>query len=153
MVLKKIIMENKILTYKDIDKTLLKSIPNPSKEAYEIKIKIPEFTFLGVQNQPDFADVFLTFYPKKRIIELKSLKIYVQHLRNIVVSYERLINVFYDHLMEVYEPERVRLTMICNPRGGISSKLTIDSDWKVRGGEEKFGDWKNNVEDTWSVTL
>ncbi len=146
-------MENKILTYKDIDKTLLKSIPNPSKEAYEIKIKIPEFTFLGVQNQPDFADVFLTFYPKKRIIELKSLKIYVQHLRNIVVSYERLINVFYDHLMEVYEPERVRLTMICNPRGGISSKLTIDSDWKVRGGEEKFGDWKNNVEDTWSVTL
>ena len=146
-------MENKVLTYKDIDKTLLKSIPNPSKEAYEIKIKIPEFTFLGVQNQPDFADVFLTFYPKKKIIELKSLKIYVQHLRNIVVSYERLINVFYDHLMEVYEPERVRLTMICNPRGGISSKLTIDSDWKVRGGEEKFGDWKNNVEDTWSVTL
>jgi len=146
-------MENKVLTFKDIDKTILKSIPNPSKEAYEIKIKIPEFTFLGVQNQPDFADVFLTFYPGKKIIELKSLKLYVQHLRNIVVSYERLINVFYDHLMEAYEPERVRLTMICNPRGGISSKLTIDSDWKVRGGEEKFGDWKNNVEDTWSVTL
>ncbi len=146
-------MENKVLTFKDIDKTLLKSIPNPSKEAYEIKIKIPEFTFLGVQNQPDFADVYLTFYPKKRIIELKSLKLYVQHLRNIVVSYERLINVFYDHLMEVYEPDRVRLTMICNPRGGISSKLTIDSDWKVRGGEEKFGDWKNNIEDTWSVVL
>ena len=146
-------MEKKVLTYKDIDKTILKSIPNPSKEAYEIKIKIPEFTFLGVQNQPDFADVFITFYPKKKIIELKSLKLYVQHLRDIVVSYERLINVFYDHLMEVYEPERVRLTMICNPRGGISSKLTIDSDWKVRGGEEKFGDWKNNVEDTWNVTL
>ena len=146
-------MAKKVLTYKDIDKTLLRSIPNPSKEAYEIKIKIPEFTFLGVQNQPDFADVFLTFYPKKKIIELKSLKLYVQHLRDIVVSYERLINVFYDHLMDVYEPERVRLTMICNPRGGISSKLTIDSDWKVRGGEEKFGDWKSNIEDTWSVTL
>jgi 7-cyano-7-deazaguanine reductase len=146
-------MDKKVLTYKDIDKTILKSIPNPSKEAYEIKIKIPEFTFLGVQNQPDFADVFITFYPKKKIIELKSLKLYVQHLRDIVVSYERLINVFYDHLIDVYEPERVRLTMICNPRGGISSKLTIDSDWKVRGGEEKFGDWKNNIEDTWSVTL
>jgi len=106
-------MAKKVLTYKDIDKTLLRSIPNPSKEAYEIKIKIPEFTFLGVQNQPDFADVFLTFYPKKKIIELKSLKLYVQHLRDIVVSYERLINVFYDHLMDVYEPERVRLTMIC----------------------------------------
>ncbi len=146
-------MEKKILTYKSIDKSLLKSIPNPSEEAYEIKIKIPEFTFLGVQNQPDFADVFLTFYPKSRIIELKSLKMYVQHLRNITVSYERLVNVFYDHLMEVFDPERIRLTMICNPRGGISSKLTVDSDWKARGGEEKFGDWKNNIEDTWSVTL
>ncbi len=146
-------MEKKVLTYKSIDKSLLKSIPNPSKEAYEIKIKIPEFTFLGVQDQPDFADVFLTFYPKSRIIELKSLKMYVQHLRNITVSYERLVNVFYDHLMEAYDPERIRLTMICNPRGGISSKLTVDSDWKVRGGDEKFGDWKNNIEDTWSVTL
>ncbi|NPA35215.1 MAG: preQ(1) synthase [Chlorobi bacterium] len=146
-------MENKVLTYKDIDKSLLKAIPNPSKEAYEIKIKIPEFTFLGVQSQPDFADVYITFYPKNKIIELKSLKIYVQHLRNIVVSYERLINVFYDHMMDVYEPERIRLVMICNPRGGISSKLTIDSDWKARGGEEKFGDWKNHIEDTWSVTL
>jgi len=146
-------MEKKVLTYKSIDKSLLKSIPNPSKEAYEIKIKIPEFTFLGVQDQPDFADVFLTFYPKKRIIELKSLKMYVQHLRDITVSYERLVNVFYDHLMEAYDPERIRLTMICNPRGGISSKLTVDSDWKVRGGEEKFADWRNNIEDTWSVTL
>jgi 7-cyano-7-deazaguanine reductase len=146
-------MEKKVLTYKDIDKSLLKALPNPSGEAYEIKIKIPEFTFLGVQNQPDFADVYITFYPKKKIVELKSLKIYVHHLRDITVSYERLINVFYDHLMEVYEPERIRLTMICNPRGGISSKLTVDSDWKVRGGEEKFSDWRNNLEDTWTVTL
>ena len=42
--------------------------------------------------------------------------------------------------------------MICNPRGGISSKLTIDSDWKVRGGEEKFNDWTKN-EDVWGVTM
>jgi 7-cyano-7-deazaguanine reductase len=146
-------MEKKILTYKDIDANLLKSLPNPSGEAYEIKIKIPEFTFLGVKEQPDFADVFLTFYPKKRIIELKSLKQYVYALRNITVSYERLINVFYDHVMEVYEPERIRVIMVFNPRGGISSKLTIDSDWKVRGGDEKFNDWKGNIEDQWSVTL
>jgi 7-cyano-7-deazaguanine reductase len=31
--------------------------------------------------------------------------------------------------------------MICNPRGRISSRLTIDSDWSVRGGEEKYCDW------------
>ncbi len=138
--------------YTEIDKSLLQAIPNPSKEAYEIKIKIPEFTFLGVQEQPDFASIYLTFYPKDKIIELKSLKQYSYHLRNITVSYERLINIFYDHLMEVFKPDRMRIVMICNPRGGISSKLTIDSDWKVRGGEEKFNDWTKN-EDVWGVTM
>jgi len=140
--------------YHAIDKSILKSIPNPSKDAYEIKIKIPEFTFLGVKEQPDFANVYLTFYPKKRIIELKSLKQYVFHLRDITVSYERLINIFYDHMMEVYDPDRLRIVMNCNPRGGISSKLTIDSDWSVRGGEEKYRDWASgNLDDNWQVVM
>lgn len=141
--------------YKEIDKTILKAIPNPSKEAYEIKIKIPEFTFLGVKEQPDFATVFLTMYPGNKIIELKSLKLYAFHLRDIVVSYERLINIFYDHLMEVYEPERLRISMICNPRGGISAKLAIDSDWAIRGGKEQFKDWlgSNSSNDDWSVLM
>lgn len=137
-----------VKTYKDIDRTLLKAIPNPTGKAYEIKIKIPEFTFLGVKEQPDFAVIYLTFYPKKQVIELKSLKHYVYQLRDIVVSYERLINIVYDDLEAVFEPERLRLVMIFNPRGGISSKLTIDSDWKIRGGQEAFSDWKN-IEDEW----
>lgn len=140
--------------YQEIDKNILIALPNPTKEAYEIKIKIPEFTFLGVQEQPDFATIYLTFYPKGKIIELKSLKQYAYHLRDIIVSYERLINIFYDHLMEVYEPERLRIMMVCNPRGGISSKLTIDSDWAARGGEEKFKDWHSVTgDDNWSVIM
>ena len=140
--------------WKEIDKSILVSLPNPTGEAYEIKVKIPEFTFLGVQEQPDFATIFLTFYPKDKIIELKSLKQYSYHLRDIVVSYERLINIFYDQLMEVYEPERLRITMVCNPRGGISSKLTIDSDWAARGGDEKFKDWATGAsEDQWAVVM
>jgi len=143
-----------IKLYKDIDQSILKAIPNPSKEAYEIKIKIPEFTFLGVKEQPDFATVFLTMYPSDKIIELKSLKQYSFHLRNIVVSYERLINIFYDHLIETYEPERLRVSMICNPRGGISAKLAIDSDWAVRGGKENFKDWAGGAgRDDWSVLM
>lgn len=140
--------------YKDIDKSILEAIPNPTKEAYEIKVKIPEFTFLGVKEQPDFATIYLTMYPKDKIIELRSLKMYSFHLRDIVVSYERLINIMYDHLMEVYEPERLRVSMICNPRGGISAKLAIDSDWAVRGGDEKFKDWtgQSNLDD-WSVLM
>ena len=143
-----------IKLHQAIDKSIMKAIPNPTKEAYEIKIKIPEFTFLGVQEQPDFANVYLTFYPKGKVIELKSLKQYAFHLRDIVVSYERLINVFYDHLMEVYDPERLRIVMNCNPRGGISSRLTIDSDWATRGGEEKFKDWLHGgSDDSWQVVM
>lgn len=140
--------------YDAIDKSILKSIPNPSKEAYEIKIKIPEFTFLGVKEQPDFANVYITFYPKSKVIELKSLKQYAFHLRDITVSYERLINIFYDHLMDVYKPDRLRIVMNCNPRGGISSRLTIDSDWSVRGGEEKYRDWVHGgTDDNWQVLM
>jgi len=137
--------------YDTIDQSILKSLPNPTTGAYEIKIKIPEFTFLGVSKQPDFATVYLTFYPQDKIIELKSLKEYSFQLRNTIVSYERLINIFYDHLMEVYEPQRLRMVMVCNPRGGISSKLTIDSDWGARGGKERYNDWK--VDDVWEVTM
>ena len=138
--------------YDKIDSGLMKSLPNPSYEAYESKIKIPECTFLGVQEQPDFATFYLTFYADKKIIELKSLKHYIFQLRDIVVSYERLMNIFYDDLMKVYEPTRLRIVMVCNPRVGISSKLTIDSDWKIRGGDEKFKDW-TTTEDTWEVRM
>jgi len=46
----------------------------------------------------------------------------------------------------VYEPTRLRLMMRLRPRGGIASCLTIDSDWKIRGGREEFSDWTNNTD-------
>ena len=122
------------------DNTILKSIPNPSDKGYEIKIKNTEITFLGVRKQPDYARVYITFYPKEKVIELKTLKEYFYQFRMKLLSYERLINVVYDDLIEVYDPARLRVVMEFNPRGGISSKLAIDSDWKVRGGDEQFKD-------------
>ena len=141
-----------MLLYDSIDKSILKAIPNPSKEPYEIKIKVPEFTFLGVNEQPDFGVLYITIFPSKKIIELKSLKQYAYHLRNIVVSYERLINVVYNDLIEVYNPDRLRLVLKSNPRGGISSRLVIDSDWSARGGKEKYRDW-GSTDDSWEITM
>ena len=129
------------------DKTLLKAIRNPSKEAYEIKMKAAEVAFEGVCGQPDFALLYITFYPADKVIELKSMKEYFYQFRSRIYSYERLINVIYEDMMEVYEPERLRLVMVCNARGGISSKLTIDSDWKSRGGEEEYRDWVGQSEE------
>ena len=126
---------------------ILKSIPNPSKDAYEIKMKIPELTFEGVRGQPDFAQLYMTFYPAEKVIELKSLKEYFFAFRSQIYSYERIINVIYDDLMAAYEPQRLRLVMVCNPRGGISSKLSVDSDWGVRGGNDSFKDWVGQPEE------
>ena len=127
-------------------KDKLTRLPNPSGEAYEQKIYIPEFTFVGVFNQPDFGEVLLTFYPNQWTIELKSLKVYKDAFREIPISYERVSNVMFEDLMEVYKPTRLRLMMRLRPRGGIASCLTIDSDWKIRGGEEQFRDWATNTD-------
>ena len=129
------------------DRSILKTIINPSRKGYEIKIKNPEVTFLGVSNQPDYATIYITIYPRGAVIELKSLKLYLQQFRNTLVSYERLINVIYDDLITIYRPVRLRIIMLLSPRGGISSRLTIDSDWKVRGGKEKFRDWVGQKEE------
>ena len=139
-------MSNKKL-YSSIDSLMLKTMPNPEDaKPYEIKIKQPEVTFLGVYNQPDFATLYVLMYPNGRIVELKSLKLYLQQYRDVVISYERLINQLYEHMLEVYSPERLRLVLDCNPRGGISSRLTIDSDWEALGGKDKYKNWR---EDTW----
>lgn len=125
----------------------LRSIPHTG-EPIELKHKAPEVTFLGVHDQPDFAELYVTLYPNEKLLELKSFKVYLQQWRDIVVSYERFLDVVYEHLMQVYEPRRLRLVLLTKPRGGISSKLTIDSDWAIRGGKEQFRDWIG-MEDTW----
>lgn len=125
---------------------LLRRIPNPTGEAYEQKVYIPELTFVGTANQPDFGEVLLTFYPREWTIELKSLKTYKDAFRDSIASYERLANVMFEDLLAVYEPQRLRLMMRLRPRGGISSCLTIDSDWTIRGGHEQFNDWNTNTD-------
>ena len=133
-------------TWKDADKSILKSLPSPEVDRpYELKMKQPELTFMGVHEQPDFATLFVLMYPNDKIVELKSLKIYLQQYRDIIISYERIINVIFEHMMGVYNPQRLRLVLDCNPRGGIMSRTTIDSDWSALGGEEKYRDWGEDV--------
>jgi len=118
-----------------IDGSILKSLPNAAR-GYEQKITIPEFTFLGVRDQPDFGFITIWFYGKDKTIELKSLKNYLFQYRSTIISYERALDVMYKHLMAAYEPDRIRLEIEFRPRGGISSKLTVDSDWGHLGGSD-----------------
>jgi len=122
--------------FNDHDASLLRGLPSPF-EAYEQEISIPEFTFLGVKEQPDFGEIKLWFYADQTTIELKSLKDYIYGWRDIVVSYERVLNCIYDDLIAEYNPSRLRIEITFRPRGGISSTLRIDSDWEVRGGTDR----------------
>jgi 7-cyano-7-deazaguanine reductase len=109
------------------DKTILTGISNPSKETYEICIECPELTFLGDKDQPDFGFVTLKMIPSESVIELKSFKKYIYSFRNDRLSYERFINTIYEHIMELFSPHRLIVEAGFNPRGGINSKLKIDS--------------------------
>jgi 7-cyano-7-deazaguanine reductase len=107
--------------------SILKSLKNPSQKTYVSTMQTSEVTFLGAENQPDFADVHIKFTANEKIIELKSLKLYFFDFRNRLLSYERFINVVFDDLMTVYMPQHLVVTVTCNPRGGIRSKLVADS--------------------------
>ena len=119
-----------------IDGAILKSLPN-SGQGYEQQIDIPEFTFLGVAEQPDFGHIKMWFAGEETTIELKSLKEYLFQFRDTIISYERCISVMYEHMMQVYEPSRLRLEIAFRPRGGISSKMVADSDWGHLGGSDQ----------------
>ena len=127
--------------WQSIDGSVLKSLPNAAV-GYEQRITIPEFTFLGVSDQPDFGFITLWFYGRDRTIELKSLKQYLFQYRDTIISYERCIDVMYKHLMTAYEPDRIRLEIEFRPRGGISSRMTVDSDWGHLGGTDKL--WQHH---------
>ena len=118
-----------------VDPSYLKSIPNAAK-GFEQTLDIPEFTFLGVHNQPDFGHIKVWFYGNEKTIELKSLKEYLYQYRDTIISYERFIQIFYKHIMEVYTPSRVRIEVEFRPRGGISSTMVADSNWGHLGGTD-----------------
>jgi len=114
---------------------LLKSYPNPCEEKYMIKSTCREVTFIGMKGdfkQPDFAEVTVEMVPGSIIIDLKSLKFYFQQFRDKLVSYERLVNVIFKDIQEVYEPCFLRVKMKTNSRGGIFSELIVDSDKRHR---------------------
>lgn len=129
-------------SYEDVDlRGRLKAIPYGGG-ALEIRHTAQEVTFLGVPNQPDYGQVDILIYPRDEVPELKSLKEYFFGWRDVVVSYERFLDVVYTDLMAVYGPRRLRLSLRTNVRGGISSEITVDSDWSVRGGKDEFRNWE-----------
>lgn len=108
--------------------TILDPIPNqyPHRD-YLVTIRCPEFTTVCPKTgQPDFGTLTFSYIPDNVIVELKSLKLYLQAYRNVGIFYEVVMNRILDDFVQVIQPRKLTLTGEFTPRGGISSVLTVE---------------------------
>lgn len=99
---------------------------------YEIEIRFPEFTCLcPMTSQPDFAEIIIRYVPGERLVELKSLKFYLNAFRDQGIFHEEAVNRIRDDFMEKVNPKRVEVTGNFNVRGGIYT--TVRSFYSASG--------------------
>ncbi len=113
----------------EIDKATLELWDNPTPERdYEINITFSEFTCLCPRSgYPDFATFKITYVPDKKIIELKSLKLYLNSFRQCYVSHEEVANRVYSELSERLAPRYLEVIADFNPRGNVKTIIRITS--------------------------
>ena len=66
------------------EKALLETVPSPDPRAlFLVRFAAPEFTTLcAVTGQPDFAHLVIDYAPRAKLVESKSLKLYLGSFRN-----------------------------------------------------------------------
>ena len=112
----RIISESKIICFEN---------PNKSR-IYQITIDLPEFTCkCPFSGYPDFAKLKITYQPKNKVYELKSLKLYINNFRDQKISHEEVVNRIMDDLIEAANPHWMHLNADFNPRGNVSMKLDL----------------------------
>ncbi|MCD6408690.1 NADPH-dependent 7-cyano-7-deazaguanine reductase QueF [bacterium] len=93
-------------------------------KSYTITIIIPEYTSLCPKTgQPDFGTITIEYEPDKWVIELKSLKFYIQAYRNLGIFYENAVNRILHDIVKACKPKWVKVRGEFNPRGGIKSVI------------------------------
>ena len=93
-----------------------------------ITFETPEFTSLcPLTGQPDFAFITIRYIPNKKIVESKSLKLYIFSFRQVGTFYEEIVNRIYDDLYETLKPRTLIVEAKFTPRGGITSTVKVDS--------------------------
>jgi 7-cyano-7-deazaguanine reductase len=106
----------------------LESFPNrhPDRD-YVVTLTTDEFTCIcPATGQPDFATITIKYIPDKRIVESKSLKLYLWSYRNEGVFHEHVTNVILDDLVEALEPKWCEVTGDFSVRGGIEISVRAE---------------------------
>ncbi len=88
---------------------------------YWVQFNCPEFTSLcPITGQPDFAEIKIMYIPDKRMVESKSLKLYLFSFRNHGDFHEDCVNIIMKDLIKLMDPKYIEVTGLFLPRGGIS---------------------------------
>ena len=88
---------------------------------YWVRFNCPEFTTLcPITGQPDFAEIRIMYIPDKRMVESKSLKLYLFSFRSHGDFHEDCVNVIMKDLIRLMDPKYIEVIGLFLPRGGIS---------------------------------
>ncbi len=103
----------------------LQVVPNPHPDVhYEVEMVCPEFTCVcPMTGQPDFATFTITYVPGPRIVELKSLKLYLWSFRDEGHFHEDVTNMVLKDLVAALDPREMRIDAQFNVRGGITTTV------------------------------
>jgi 7-cyano-7-deazaguanine reductase len=97
---------------------------NPDRH-YEVDFTIPEFTCLCPRsNFPDFATIRIKYVPDRRLVELKSLKLYINKFRDREMFHESAVNRILDDLVSLLDPRYIEVVGDFNVRGNIKTVVT-----------------------------
>lgn len=88
---------------------------------YLVTFDCPEFTTLCPKTgQPDFGHIYITYIPRERMVESKSLKLYLFSFRNHGDFHEDCVNIILNDLAALMDPKYIEVKGVFMPRGGIS---------------------------------
>ena len=88
---------------------------------YWVRFNCPEFTTLcPITGQPDFAEIRISYIPDMRMVESKSLKLYLFSFRNHGGFHEDCVNIILNDLVRLMDPKYIEVLGLFTPRGGIS---------------------------------
>lgn len=88
---------------------------------YFVKFNCPEFTSLcPLTGQPDFATIYISYVPDVKMVESKSLKLYLFSFRNHGDFHEDCVNIIMKDLIKLMDPKYIEVWGKFTPRGGIS---------------------------------
>jgi 7-cyano-7-deazaguanine reductase len=107
----------------------LETFPNHSSRDYTVTLQTQEFTCVcPMTDQPDFAEIQIEYIPDKKIVESKSLKLYLWSFRDEGIFHEHVTNRILDDLVAALKPRFCKVSAKFAVRGGIG--ITIDAEYK-----------------------